>query len=145
MLLHLFYPLIPSPAQINMYVTDLRFAYTCLSKSSLEQTLFPVCPKIANTPCTNVQVCIASRSLTHREQTTTSSRKTLRLFYLCVGCLRSPFSLSLLSQPFTFTFSLSHLSLSTTGLPPLFSRYLSHSKKRSRFKFEQISATAAPH
>ena len=87
----------------------------------------------------------ASRSLTHREQTTTSSRKTLRLFYLCVGCLRSPFSLSLLSQPFTFTFSLSHLSLSTIGLPPLFSQYLSHSKNRSLFKFEQISATAAPH
>ena len=56
--LHLFYPLIPSLAQINMYVTDLRFAYTCLSKSSLEQTLFPVCPKIANAPCTNVQMYI---------------------------------------------------------------------------------------
>ena len=128
-----------------MYVTDLRFAYTCLSKSSLEQTLFPVCPKIANTPCTNVQMYIVQCLKIANAPRTNNYFLLKSLFYLCVGCLRSPFSLSLLSQPFTFTFSLSHLSLSTIGLPPLFSQYLSHSKNRSLFKFEQISATAAPH
>ena len=83
MLLHLFYPLIPSLAQINMYVTDLRFAYTCLSKSSLEQTLFPVCPKIANTPCTNVQVCITSRSLTHRANNYFLQKNTALVLPVC--------------------------------------------------------------
>ena len=105
MLLLLFYPLIPSLAQINMYVTDLRFAYTCLSKSSLEQTLFPICPKIANAPCTNVQMCIASRSLTHREQTTTSYWKACSTCVLVASEAPSP-SLFFLSLSLSLSHSL---------------------------------------